>query len=47
MDDNDNSEINILNPYNQNNNLITKDILKDIFRKLDLNISPNNINYYI
>ena len=40
-------EIKVLNPYNKNNRLITKNDLQDLFRKIDLNISPNNMDFYI
>jgi ribonuclease-3 len=41
------NETSILNPFNKNNHLITEEDLQNIFKKLDLNISPNNMDFYI
>ena len=50
MDNNNNennNENNILNPYNKNNNLITMKDVQEIFKKVDLTLTPNNMKYYI
>ena len=36
-----------IDPYNDYNKLITKNDIKNMFKKFELNIEPNNIDYYI
>lgn len=43
----ENTDIIQLNPFNKNNNLITSLDIKNIFKKVDITASPNDINYYI
>lgn len=40
-------EDDVVNPYNENNKLITLQNIKDIFKKFEIEINPTNITEYI